>query len=643
MRWPRLRALRLQERMVLLFVALLMAVQLAAFFFIRVAIEEIASQTLREELQVGARVFRRLLDQNSQQLVEATSVLTYDFGFREAIATRDRDTILSALRNHASRIRASGMAVVGLDGRVVADTMDEARAGGAYAFPDLVAQAESQGRASGMRVVSDKPYQVIVVPIRAPLPIAWVAMSFVIDDASARDLKTLASSDVTFIEIAAGAPRVLATTLEPGPRAALELAAGAVIATSAEGSRLMLGGEDTEVLATPIERKGAGNLYSVLQRPVAAGLEPFRALQLVLVLLACLSIAVTALVANRLARRLARPLARLAQAAGEVAKGRYDIAVEANEPARDEIDELALAFRGMTKGLAERDKVRDVLGKVASAAVADELMRGAVELGGEEREVTVMFTDIRNFTTLCESLKPQASLALLNDFLTVISEVVEQYRGVVDKYTGDGAMAVFGAPVAEPGDAQRAVEAALEIRRRVLALGPSLAARGLPHPEIGIGLNTARVIAGNIGSSSRLNYTVLGDGVNLASRFEGLTKRYRVPIVVGELTQRGCAGVLFRELDKVRVRGRVQPVRIFEPLQLARDATTRAGRALDTWHAALADYRERRWDRARGLLERLEHEPGYERLAELYLGYLAEVAARPPGPDWDAAFTLFEK
>src|SRR6185295_4574230 len=124
---------------------------------------------------------------------------------------------------------------------------------------------------------------------------------------------------------------------------------------------------------------------------------------------------------------------------------------------------------------------RDVLGKVASSEVVAQLMDSRIELGGAEVDATVIFTDIRNYTAICETLTPQQSLLMLNQFLTTISEVVEAHGGVVDKYLGDGVMAVFGAPVTRPDDTQRAVDAALEIRARVDALGPVLAARGLPH------------------------------------------------------------------------------------------------------------------------------------------------------------------
>ena len=641
MKLPFIASPRLQDRIVVFFVALLMVVQLASFYFIRYAIEQTAQSTLREELRVGARVFRRLLEQNSQQLVEATSVLTYDFGFREAIATRERPTILSALRNHAARIKASGMAVIGMDGNIVADTLAEDNSGKPYPYPDLVQRARQLGRTSGIRIIDGKPFQVVVVPVLAPLPIAWVSMSFVIDDKAAKDLQRLTSSEVTFVRIEAGRTDLLATTLPPARRESLLDAAGTIIATGRDGLTVRLRDEDYEVLATPLDDTGGVRLFAILQRSVAEGLAPYLALQAVLLFLASVSVAVTLTGGIRIARRITRPVERLAAAAREVAKGNYEVSgVRGGD---DEIGQLARAFDGMVKGLTERDSMRDALGKVASSEVVMKFMRGQIELGGEEREVSVMFADIRNFTALCEELTPQQSLLMLNEFLTAISELVETHGGVVDKYMGDGAMAIFGAPVTRPDDTQRAVDCALEIRRRIEGLGPALAARGLPHPEIGIGLNTSTVIAGNIGSPSRLNYTVLGDGVNLASRLEGLTKRYHVPIVVGTLTREKVNGIIFRELDKVRVRGKTIPERIFEPLGHAYEVSPGELSRLARWNDGLEDFRARRWQEARATFESLADERKYVRLCAIYLGYLRDLMARPPGADWDAAFTLYEK
>ena len=195
-----------------------------------------------------------------------------------------------------------------------------------------------------------------------------------------------------------------------------------------------------------------------------------------------------------------------------------------------------------------------------------------------------------------------------------------------------------------PDDTRRAVACALEIQQRLRALGPSLAAKGLPHPDLGIGINTSRVIAGNIGSPSRLNYTVLGDGVNLAARLEGLTKRYHVPIVIGSRTREGAPGhIVFRELDKVRVSGKTIAERIYEPLGPAGEIDAAQTARLARWHAALELFRARHWEAARAAFESLAAEPGYERIIQLYMGYVRELLARPPGDDWDAAFTLYEK
>src|SRR4029077_13801108 len=144
-----------------------------------------------------------------------------------------------------------------------------------------------------------------------------------------------------------------------------------------------------------------------------------------------------------------------------IARGNYEVRVGA--AGTDEIGDLSRAFDGMAKGLTERDHMRDVLGKVASSEVVAQLMDGRIELGGAEVDATVIFTDIRNYTAICETLTPQQSLLMLNEFLTTISEVVEAHGGVVDKSLGDGVMAVFGAPVTRPDDTQRAVDAALEI------------------------------------------------------------------------------------------------------------------------------------------------------------------------------------
>src|SRR5438067_3850136 len=220
----------------------------------------------------------------------------------------------------------------------------------------------------------------------------------------------------------------------------------------------------------------------------------------------------------------------------------------------------------MSAGLAERDRVRDLLGKVVSPAIATELLRKKVTLGGEQREVTVVFSDLRNFTTMSEPLAPEEMLGILNHYFSRMAAIVEKHAGVVDKYVGDGMMALFGAPVAHPDDADRALRATLEMSEAVDDLNWQWQQRGLHRIDVGIGINTAVVVAGNMGSEKRLNYTVIGDGVNLASRLEALTKKpeYDACIIVSGATlakanERYCT----RPLGEVTVKGKQVTTEIF--------------------------------------------------------------------------------
>ena len=244
-------------------------------------------------------------------------------------------------------------------------------------------------------------------------------------------------------------------------------------------------------------------------------------------ILALLGLAVSAVLGIWIARGVSRPVLQLAEGAREIAAGNYQHRVELKQ--EDELGSLAASFNQMSEGLAERDRVRDLLGKVVSPEVAAELLRKEVALGGEERQVTVLFSDLRNFTSMSEALSPQEMLGILNHYFTRMGAIVEKHGGVVDKYMGDALMALFGAPLGNPDDADRAMKTALEMTEALDDLNRQWHKRGLPTIGVGIGINTDVVVAGNMGSETRLNYTVIGDGVNLASRLEGLTKTPRVP------------------------------------------------------------------------------------------------------------------
>jgi adenylate cyclase len=455
-----------------------------------------------------------------------------------------------------------------------------------------------------------------------------------------RDLKRLTLADVSIVQRDPGGPRIVSSTLPALARTALEADLGKLMADPQlkNGARAELGDVAYEILVRPATTAGAIPTYVLVQRSTAEAHIADLLLEAALLLISGISLAVTLAGAIRIARNITRPVTKLGEAARQIEQGNYDVRV--GGVGSDEIGELARAFDRMAEGLAERDRVRGVLDRMASQEIVDQLLDGRIEQGGEERECTVMFVDIRNFTGLVERLAPQQSLQMLNAFLTVVTDTIEVHGGVVDKYLGDGAMALFGAPITRADDARRAMACALAIRDEVAELEVTLAAKGLPPPKLGIGVNTSSVIAGNIGSPKRLNYTVLGDGVNVASRLEGLTRRYDVPIVVGESTRDLAGDVVYRELDKVRVRGRVGSLRIFEPLAREGGLTAREMVTLAQWHEALELFRLRVWDDAEARMREIANVPGYARLTELYLEYIPTLRADPPGPDWDGSYTV---
>jgi adenylate cyclase len=233
----------------------------------------------------------------------------------------------------------------------------------------------------------------------------------------------------------------------------------------------------------------------------------------------------------------------------------------------DELEALAKGFNKMVDGLKERDNLRSTFGKYMTQTVMEHLLAGKVALGGEVLKVTILFTDIRSFTTISEKMDPQQLVGLLNEYFTEMVGIVMQEDGVVDKYIGDAIMAVFGAPVPKPGDAVNAVRAAVKMRQALDHLNARLEARGLEPLRTGIGLHTGEVVAGNIGSEKRMEYTVIGDAVNLASRLESSTKELGVNVLISEDTYMLVKDVIeARQVREITVKGRKQPVMTYEVL-----------------------------------------------------------------------------
>lgn len=286
-----------------------------------------------------------------------------------------------------------------------------------------------------------------------------------------------------------------------------------------------------------------------------------------------------------------------------------------------------------------------LFGQYVPPELVDEMAKdpSAFSLEGESREMTVLFSDVRGFTTISEGLDPKQLAQLMNEFLTPMTHVIHHSRGTIDKYMGDAIMAFWGAPLHDPDHARHALQAAMAMVRRLADLQVQFKARGWPEINIGVGLNTGIMTVGNMGSEFRMAYTVMGDAVNLGSRLEGLTKNYGVHIIVSEFTRQQIADFIFRELDVVRVKGKDKPVRIFEPVCEAGKEDSSTKEELRLYNEALQLYRAQSWDLAEKQFSDLQKRHPERYLYRMYVERIHHFRQHPPGHGWDGVYTYETK
>jgi adenylate cyclase len=257
--------------------------------------------------------------------------------------------------------------------------------------------------------------------------------------------------------------------------------------------------------------------------------------------------------------------------------------------------------------------------------------------------MTVLFSDVRDFTSISEGLTPEGLKDLMNTYLTAMTEKVQEKRGTIDKYIGDAIMAFWGAPLQDPDHATHAMETAMAMQKGLRDLDVPFAKRGWPELHIGVGLNCGTMSVGDMGSKFRRSYTVMGDSVNLASRLEGLTKEYGVGILVTSNIVAQAPGFVYREIDKVRVKGKHEGVAIFEPLGKQGEVGPETMQELDRFQKALDAYRAQRWDDAEKLLKNLAYATPKSKLYKLYLDRVAHFRQSPPAAGWDGVFVFTTK
>ena len=290
-------------------------------------------------------------------------------------------------------------------------------------------------------------------------------------------------------------------------------------------------------------------------------------------------------------------------------------------------------------------QITRLFGQYVPPELVDEISEHpeALSVDGETREMSVLFSDVRNFTTISENLEPKELTRFINGFLTPMTKIIHQNRGTIDKYMGDAIMSFWGAPLADENHAENTLKAGMQMVEGMKTLSSEFKEKGWPEIKIGVGINSGPMNVGNMGSEFRMAYTVLGDTVNLGSRLEGLTKNYGVDIIVSEYTRDAVPDYAYRLLDKVRVKGKDKPVTIYEPLGLKSDLTVETLTELDAYQNALDSFLSSDWQAARVYFSDLINEHPKRKLYQLYLERLGIYEKEPPGTNWDGVFTHTSK
>ncbi len=343
-------------------------------------------------------------------------------------------------------------------------------------------------------------------------------------------------------------------------------------------------------------------------------------------------------------RSLVEPVKRLLGGTRAVEAG--DLDVEILVRTHDELATLATSFNHMVGGLREKERIRATFGQYVDPRIVKTLLENRIAADrGERQTMTVFFSDLEGFTQLCEGLTPDMAVRFLNRYFALMSEGVRERQGIVDKYIGDAVMAFWGPPFVEPADhARLACLAALDQMARLDTFRAALpelfgVTHGLPTVNVRMGLASGDVTVGNIGSETSRGYTVIGDTVNLASRLEQANKFYGTRILVSDAT-RNMAGdsLAFREIDSLRVVGKLEPVKVHELLGLASELNDAARSAVQDYETGLARYRAQDWDAAEAAFRScLSAMPG-DRPAQAMLERIAAFRQSPPEAGWDGVW-----
>jgi len=309
------------------------------------------------------------------------------------------------------------------------------------------------------------------------------------------------------------------------------------------------------------------------------------------------------------------------------------------------VDKKHLGWMLMIEDISSEKRMKSTMSRYMDPSIADQLLStGAEILGGKSVTATVLFSDIRSFTTLTETLGPQATVSLLNEYFEIMVDCVQREGGMLDKFIGDAMMCAFGVPMTHEDDEDRAVRAAVAMIRNLDTWNKGRIEGGKFPVEIGIGLNTDVVVSGNIGSKKRMDFTMIGDGVNLAARLESACKQYKARILVSEFTYKKLRGTYrAREIDRIVVKGKTKPVGVYEILEYhTEESFPDMMEALGCFKYAVEKYRAGQWDAAAAAFRDASGFNPRDGLPGIYIERCAHLKAEPP-EQWDGVWVMTEK
>jgi adenylate cyclase len=563
----------LRTKIFLAFSALILAVLLATLGLTQWVVSREAQASLGRELQTTGQVFGRFMKERAARLQTNSTLLASDFALKRVIATHydpvnyDPATLASAGLSYRERIGVELVWMTDEAGRLLAASPNNPRVGHSIAdVPPLREALQSEEPAMAVVQIDGNLFQLVAVPVFAPDVIGFLLLGHAIDDPVAAALKSDTGSEITFLTYS----RIFASTWRPPRRDSLigvVLAPAAASRPAAQPRPFLVNvdGERFLSLAIPVAADWSQPLYALVQGSYDQALAPLRALQARILIIGVVALAAALLVGMLLAGGIIQPVKTLVGAMRAVLGG--NLQQHAQIERGDEIGFLARSFNEMIDGLREREHIKNTFGRFVSRDVAAAVLDGRVPLGGERLEVSILFQDIRGFTALSEKLDAATLLRVLNQLFTEVVAAVEAEGGMVKQFTGDGVMALFGAPEPRQDHSECAVRAALGIVSRLDRVNAALRSQGIPALQIGIGVHTGEVVAGLIGPDERVEYGVVGEAVNLASRVESLTKELAATILVSrDIATRLGAEFALGRAALLPVKGRAHPVEVVEVL-----------------------------------------------------------------------------